>query len=217
MSSFDPSSPSPSRSRRRLAAWAAFGAVGLATGAVWASGFQTSSVEQGTVGESPALTKPASAVALNPLAGTVTAAPDLEFNWAGRWGSTAADTTMYTIDLDAFPNTKKYNLALLLANTSVLTGWATLQLEVDLVKLPAASVCADDADYAHAATDAQLLNSDAQDTGVYWPAVDGGSTYCIGVPQTTGDQMDGSFLRASTDTPPADDLLKFLATVDRTV
>jgi hypothetical protein len=216
MSSFDPSSPSPSKSRRRLAAWLAFGAVGLATGAVWASGFQTSSVDRGTMGESPALTKPASDVALNPLVNTVTAGPDLTINWAGRWGSTSGDSTMYSIDLTAFPATKKYNLALLLANTSVLTGWATLQLEVDLVKL-ASGDCTADADYAHAATDAQLLNSDAQDAGVYWSAVDGGSIYCIGVPQTTGDEMDGTFLRASTDTPPADDQLKFLATVDRTV
>ena len=46
MSTFD--SPNPrSRPRRRLAAWLAFGAVGLATGAVWATGFTSFTGTQG--------------------------------------------------------------------------------------------------------------------------------------------------------------------------
>ena len=55
MSSFDPSSPSPSKSRRRLAAWAAFGVVGLATGAVWASGFAQNTGVNDATAISPAL------------------------------------------------------------------------------------------------------------------------------------------------------------------
>ena len=91
MSSFDPSSPSPSKSRRRLAAWLAFGAVGLATGAVWASGFASSTGVNDATAISPALAKGAPIVVTSPLASIVTAGADLPFDWEGRWGSLSAD------------------------------------------------------------------------------------------------------------------------------
>src|SRR3954454_19423837 len=50
-------SPTSSKPRRRLAAWLAFGAAGLATGAVWATGFASISGANGTTGGSPALAK----------------------------------------------------------------------------------------------------------------------------------------------------------------
>ena len=39
------------------------------------------------------------AVATSSLSGTVTDATPLSFDWAGRWGSIAADTLMFTVDL----------------------------------------------------------------------------------------------------------------------
>src|SRR5688572_12206350 len=91
VSSFDPSSPSPSKSRRRLAAWAAFGVVGLATGAVWASGFAQATGVNDATAISPALGKGAPSVVTSPLSTTVTAGADLPFDWEGRWGMLSAD------------------------------------------------------------------------------------------------------------------------------
>ena len=82
-----PSSPLPKSSRGRLAAWLAFGVVGLATGAVWASGFASSSGANGTTVISEALTKTAPTTATSALSGTTTAVTPLAFDWQGRWGS----------------------------------------------------------------------------------------------------------------------------------
>ena len=128
----------PAPRGRRLAAWLAFGAVGLATGAVWASGFASISAGNGNTDPSPAVTKGTPAVATSSLSGTVTDETPLSFDWAGRWGSIAADTLMFTVDLsDGKSSPKTYNIAVLLANTSVLTGWASLQLEIERVDVAA--------------------------------------------------------------------------------
>ena len=112
MSSTDPFNSAP-RSRRRLAAWLAFGAVGLATGAVWASGFGSATAANGATVVSPALAKTPPVAATNALAGTVTKVSDLTFDWQGRWATIAADTTMFKVDLSALPGGNTYNLALL--------------------------------------------------------------------------------------------------------
>jgi hypothetical protein len=214
MSSFDRSSPSPSkRSRRRLAAWAAFGAVGLATGAVWASGFAQSTAANNSAVISPALTKGAPAVVTSPLASTVTAGPDLPIDWQGRWGSVATDATLFTVDLTGAQFTgKTYNVALLLANTSDLTEWASLQLEVERVDVAAAGNCAA-ADY-DGTKNPLLLDADDEDSGVYYNALPGNAVYCIGVSSTPGDDIAGTFLRSAQDAAPSD-WPKFITTVDR--
>jgi len=210
VSSFDSSSPAPRG--RRLAAWLAFGAVGLATGAVWASGFASISAGNGNTDPSPAVTKGTPAVATSSLSGTVTDETPLSFDWAGRWGSIAADTLMFTVDLSDEEATKTYNIAVLLANTSVLTGWASLQLEIERVDVAAAGTC--NATAFNGATNTRVLNFDDEDAGVYYNGLVGDAVYCIGVATSPGDDVAGTFLRSAQDTPPSA-FPTFIATVDR--
>jgi hypothetical protein len=200
-------------SRRRLAAWLAFGAAGLATGAVWATGFASISGANGTTGGSPALAKTAPAGATSALAGTVTAVTPLAFDWAGRWGSIASNTVMFKVDLSGSQyNGKTYNLAMLVANTSTLTGWASLQLKLERVDVAASGSCSatDFTGSAHA----KVLNIDDQDAGVYWNAVAGDAVYCLGLSASTGDDATGTFLRSAQDTAPTG-FPTFITTVDR--
>lgn len=212
MSSIDPSNSAP-RSRRRLGAWLAFGAVGLATGAVWASGFASVSGANGTAGGSPALTKTAPSTATSALTGTTVAVTPLAFAWLGRWGSIAADTVMFKVDLSGASYAgKSYNVALLLTNTSVLTGWASMQLKVERVdELAGGSCTAADLDGTN---HQQVLNFDDADAGVYWNGLAGDAVYCVGLASSPGDEVGGTFLRAAQDTPPSA-FPTFVTTVDR--
>ena len=160
--------------KRGLTAWLAFGAAGLATGAVWASGFATSTGANragGTV-ESPALAKTAAGDATSALNGKATAVSPLKFDWDGRWGSIDANTVMFKVNLAgaAFAN-KDYNVATLVANTSHLSGWASLQLKIDQVQVAPGDPCVA-ADLTNSA-DAKILNVDDQDAGVYWNGLRG--------------------------------------------
>jgi hypothetical protein len=214
MSSIDPSTSVP-RSRRRLAAWLAFGAVGLATGAVWASGFGSATAANDSLAVSPALVKTTPDPATNDLAGTVTKISDLAFDWEGRWGSISADSTMFEVDLSALPAINDYNLALLVANTTVLAGWASTQLQVERIDVLAGGDCTG-LDYTKAGAHADILHFNDEDGGVYWGPLPGDAVYCIGVASSPGDDATGTFLRAAQDTPPTL-FPKFIATVDRTL
>jgi hypothetical protein len=208
-----PASSSARRHRRRLTAWAAFGAVGLATGAVWASGFASVSGANGTTVISPALTKTAPTPATSALASKATAVTPLAFDWQGRWGSIAADTVMFKVDLSgaAFAG-KTYNLAVLLANTSDMRGWASMQLELERVDVAASGSCT--ASAFDGTQNNQLLNFDDEDAGVYWNAVPGDAVYCLGLAASPGDDNAGTFLRAAQDLPPTH-FPRFITTVDR--
>lgn len=217
VSSFDGSNASPSKSRRRLAAWLAFGVAGLATGAVWASGFASATGANDATLESPAMAKTAPLVDTDALDTKATKVADLAYDWQGRWGGISADITMFKVDLTGAEFAgKDYNLAVLLANTSTMTGWATHQVEVEINKLASGTADCSTADYdgTTAANEPKLLNSDNEDSGVYWNAVDGDFVYCIGVASSTGDDFNGTFLRASQDTAPTG-FPVFIATVDR--
>ena len=101
---------------------------------------------------------------------------------------------------------------MLLANTSVLTGWASLQLEVERVDEAASGTC--DADDFDGATNAKVLSFDDEDAGVYWNGLAGDAVYCIGVDASAGDDVAGTFLRAAQDTAPSA-FPTFITTVDR--
>jgi hypothetical protein len=207
-------SHSSSKSRRRLAAWLAFGATGLATGAVWATGFASVSGANGTTGESPALAKTAPTTATSALNGKVTAVDPIEFDWAGRWGKITTPKVMFKVDLSGSTFAgKTYNVALLVANTSALTGWASLQLELEQVAKAANGTCAA-ADF-DGTQNAKVLNVDDQDAGVYWNALAGDAVYCLGIAASPGDDATGTFLRSAADTPPSS-FPSFITTVDRT-
>jgi len=204
-----------SRTRRRLAAWAAFGAVGLATGAVWATGFASSTSVSNAMTDSAALTKTAPVDDPSHFLGVTTDVGPLTIDWDGRWGAVAADTLLFQVDLtDAkFDPTFDYNIATLLANRAgtALTGWSSLQLEVQLNEAAGASCAASDLD----GSNLEILRLDDQDAGVYWNALPGGEVYCIGVAQSDGDDVAGTFLRAAGETAPTGQPM-FITTVDRT-
>jgi hypothetical protein len=208
-----PSLPARKSSRGRLAAWLAFGAVGLATGAVWASGFATGTGGNGTTAISPALTKTAPSVATSALSSTTTAVTPLAFDWQGRWGSIAADTVMFKVDLSGPDYAgKTYNVATLLANTSDMSGWASMQLKIERVDVAASGACV--ASAFDGTKNPKVLNFDDEDAGVYWNALAGDAVYCIGVNVAPGDDTSGTFLRAAQDTPPTA-WPTFITTVDR--
>jgi hypothetical protein len=200
------------RNRRRLAAWLAFGAAGLATGAVWATGFNTVTPTNGTTAGSPALVKAVPGVTASELANKVSAVDALDFDWAGRWGSISAPVTLFEVDLSGLDPLRTYNIAFLIAETPAPAGWASLQLKVERVDKAAGGSCvAGDFD---GTKNPELLDADDQDAGVYWNGLPGDAVYCIGIADSTGDDPDGTFLRSGQDTPPTV-LPRFITTVDR--
>jgi hypothetical protein len=212
MSSIDTSTHT--RSRRRLAAWLAFGIIGLALGAVWATGFIGFTAANGATVESPAMAKGTPADPTSDLTGVATKVNDLTFDWSGRWGSIPADKILVKVDLSDTTKFagKTYNVALLLTNTSDLTDYATLQLNFEIVQKAANGTCAA-ADY-DGTNDNKIMNIDNEDAGVYWNALDGEHVYCIGIAQAPGDDIAGTFIRSAQDAFP-DDFPSFVTTVDR--
>jgi hypothetical protein len=209
MSSID---STPRRPRRRLAAWLAFGAIGLATGAVWATGFASISGANGATAVSPAVTKSDAVTATSALNGTVTPVSALVYDWAGRWGKIPANKVMFKVDLSALPAGNDYNIAVLLTNTSVLTGWASMQLELERVDVASGGACV--AGAFDGTSNAQLLNFDDEDAGVYWNTLPGDAVYCLGIATSPGDDPLGTFLRSAQDTAPTA-FPTFVTTVDR--
>jgi hypothetical protein len=202
----------PRRPRRRLAAWAAFGAIGLATGAVWATGFVSTTALGTASTQSAAVTKSNPAQPTNSLAGTATEVGPLTFNFTGRWGS-VADTAIIKVDLSGQP-VGGYNVALLLSNTAALTGWASLQLNLE--EVPAVAGVCDETDF-DGAQNPQVMRFDATDAGAYWNGLVGGhaaDVYCFGVHTSDGHAIAGTFLRSAQDAAPSV-FPTFLTTVDR--
>jgi hypothetical protein len=216
MSSIDTSTHSASgrsRSRRRLAAWLAFGVIGLALGAVWATGFIGFTGANGTTAEAPAMDKGTPTDATSALASVATKVNDLTFDWSGRWGSIPANKILVKVDLSGSQFAgKTYNVALLLRNTSDLTEYATLQLNFENVAKAASGSCSA-TDY-DGTQDNKVMNIDNEDAGVYWNGLAGDAVYCLGIAQSTGDDITKTFIRSSQDAFPTKWPV-FVTTVDR--
>jgi hypothetical protein len=216
MSSIDhsPHTASPrSRSRRRLAAWLAFGVVGLALGAVWATGFIGFTAGNGATGESPAMAKGVPADNTSALNSVATKVNDVTFDWAGRWGSIPADKILVKVDLSGSQFAgKTYNVAVLLTNTSDLTDYASLQLNFENSYKAASGTCAA-ADYDTTVHN-KVMNIDDEDAGVYWNALPGDAVYCIGIAAAPGDDIAKTFIRSAQDAFP-NAFPAFVTTVDR--
>ena len=205
---------SPKPRRRGLYAWLAFGAVGLATGAVWATGFASIGGATGGNAASPIVAPSAPASHAAALFGVVTADTPLSVDWNGRWGAISANTNFFSVDLTDEPNTQTYNLAFLLTNTTDISGhgWSSLQLKVEQVDAGAGPCDASDFDGTQ---NPKVMAFDAQDAGVYWNGVAGGDVYCIGVDASDGQNTAGTFLRRDSDTVAPTVYPRFLTTVDR--
>jgi hypothetical protein len=200
-----------SRSRRRLAAWLAFGAAGLATGAVWATGFGTIGGQTGTDVASPIIVPSTPANHPANLASVVTLGTPLDYNWQGRW-SAIADTHLFTIDLTG--KTGTYNVGFLLTNGATLSskGWTSLQLKVEQTPATAGACAAGAFD---GTKNPKVMAFDSEDAGVYWNALPGNDIYCIGVHATDGHDTTGTFLRRNSDTVAPTVYPTFVTTVDK--
>ena len=149
---------------------------------------------------------------MNALAGTVTAGSPLTVDWTGRWGSTAA-TNFFKVTLDSKPAGQTFNAAMLLTNDISTFGWESLQLKVELKDVGASGSCNASTDF-DGTQNPKVMVFDTRDAGVYWNALAGGSTYCIGIAASNGQDTSGTFLRSASDTPPTG-YPAFTATVDR--
>jgi hypothetical protein len=205
------STPNKRRNRRRLTAWLSFAAIGLATGAVWATGFASVGGTTGTTGASPILAPSAPGSHTPDLQGAVTAGDPLTVNWAGRWGSTAA-TNFFTVDLSAKPGGQTFNVAFLLTNDISSAGWTSLQLQLEAVDIASGSC---DPTAFDGTNRPRVMAFDAQDAGAYWNGLVGGKIYCIGVDDAAGDDPAATFLRRASDTTGPSTYPTFVATVDR--
>lgn len=202
--------PAARRRRRRLVAWLTFGVLGIAMGAVWATGFASIGGATGTHTASP-IVAPTSPVTHSPdLAGLVTAGSPLTVDWQDRWGSVAA-TNFFTVDLSGQPVGQTYNIAFLLTNTTTPTGWASLQLKLENRDIATGPCVASDFDGTNRP---KVMAFDHNDAGVYWNGLPGNAVYCIGVAIADGQDMTGTFLRAAQDAAPSV-YPAFIATVDR--
>jgi hypothetical protein len=215
VSSIDSSNSSP-RSRRRLAAWLAFGAVGLATGAVWATGFASAGGSTSGRVTSPALGRTAPVDQADRLAGTVVVdTANLDYTYEGSWGE-IVDTNLFTVDLTGHAGT--YNVALLLANTATLTGWSSLQIEFQMVPASGVGNTCVAADYNGVTTDpddTNVMRFDAEDAAVYWNAVPGNAVYCLGVDGSDGRNLARTWLHGADENASPSVFPAFVATVDR--
>jgi hypothetical protein len=203
------------RSRRRLAIWLAFAALGVSMGAVWATGFATIGGANGTNAASPPLSSSDPAAHTSDLASTATAGSNLTVDWLGRWGGTAA-TRFFTVDLDAKSSSTNYNIAMLLTNDISNQGWTTLQLKVENADVGAGGTC--NATVFDGTQNPKLMVLDTRDAGVYWNNLPGGTTYCVGIAAAANPASDtgGTFLRRDSDTSGPSLYPTFTATVDRT-
>jgi hypothetical protein len=208
------SQPTIAKPRRRLAAWLAFGAAGLACGAVWATGFASVGGANGTNVASPIVAPAAPAAHAPALNGVITAGSPLTVDWSGRWGSISADTNFFTVDLSSEPSGQTYNVAFLLTNTTDISGhgWSSLQLKVEEVDAGAGPCNASAFDGSQ---NPKVMAFDSQDAGVYWNALPGAKVYCLGVNAADGQNPSGTFLRRDSDTTAPTVYPRFLATVDR--
>jgi hypothetical protein len=202
------------RSRRRLAIWSVFAALGISMGAVWATGFASIGGANGSSSASPPITSTSGSTTTADLAGLVTAGNAMQVDWAGYWGSTPA-RTMFTVDLTS-KSSGTYNAALLLTNDISGHGWDTLQVKFELHDDgTAAGSCADsDID---GSGDTEVMVFDRQDAAAYWTGLAAGHRYCIGVPAASAPPADqsGTFIRRSSDTVAPDLFPTFVATLNR--
>jgi hypothetical protein len=210
-----PLSPKSNRSRRRLAAWLAFGVLGIGIGAVWATGFATVTSTAGANAVSPIVAPSTPADHTANLASDVTTGTGLVFGWAGRWGTITSNANLFTVDLTAEPAGHTYNIAFLLSNAAALSsaGWTSLQLKVEQVDVGATGPC--DAATFDGNQAPKVMAFDSADAGVYWNGLAGGDIYCIGMVAGSGQDTLGTFLRRASDTVAPTVLPSFITTVDR--
>jgi hypothetical protein len=230
------------RWRRRSVFWALFGAVGIIMGAAYATGFASSSGTSNDTNAGEATQLFGAPAAPNPsqYANMISATTPLALDFDGNYGTIAADTVLFTVDLthaDPYNNALAgtYYTDVVLTNWSALglTGgspaWDTLDLKFLAVECDAGFSAWTPAG-ADGPTQASVqMHVDRVDAHVTFSGMAHGHKYCIGLAPASatteaavlqaasGGVVDGTVLfrpnAAPTATVPA--APQFAATVNR--
>ena len=203
VSSIDPSNSAP-RSRRRLAAWLAFGAVGLATGAVWASGFASVSASQRRHRRlAGARRRPLRRPRRRRSRGT----DDRRHADSPSTGRAVGARSPPTRHVQGRPERRGLRRQDLQRRAAARQHVRADRLGLDAARgrarrrgrRPARCTAAD---FDGHQRPTKVLNFDDEDAGVYWNALAGDAVYCIGVASSPGDDVAGTFLRAAAGHAP---------------
>jgi hypothetical protein len=180
-------------------AWMIFGLVGLMMGITWAAGIATSNASIDTAGASQAAAIFGTASASGETSqydGLVTADTALEIGLNGRWGTIAADTAMFDVDLSS--KSGSYFVEVFLSDAP--SGWSAFHLE--LLQVDKACADAGAADWASPAASSVMVMEDV-DSFVSFDSLAGGSTYCLGVQATSkANDAGGTFIRLANGATP---------------
>jgi len=224
----------PAISRRRLTFWALFGTVGLIMGAAYATGFAstTNTAADTNHGDATPLLGVAAPNSAAQYAGTITAPNPLAVAFDGYYGTIAAPTDMFEVDLTGNDPqgqalTGTFYVDLVLNNWHALGLDATGTGQWDIVELGwQEHQC--DAGFANNWTGAtaQQMHVERVDAHVTFAALAAGHKYCFGLDTATstteaavlaaasGGNVTGTVLfrssLASSPTAP-----QFTATVNR--
>jgi hypothetical protein len=223
----------PRPARRRWVLWAVFGTVGLIMGAAYATGFATTSNTSSdpNTGAATPLFGQAAAPGANLYANTVAATTPLAVGFDGNYGTIAAPTPLFTIDLTG-NDTSGHPLAGTFYTDVLLTNWHELNLDTgtpawDTLDLKFFIENCDNpfVDWS-TATAHQQMHVDSVDAHVTFAGLAVGHKYCVGLDTATAQTealvlenanagaVDGTVMfRPVVTTVPAPP--QFTATVNR--
>lgn len=206
----DTSGRRPRSGRRRWAFWGIFGAIGIIMGAAYATGFASTNNTQSDANAGEATQLFGAPAAANPsqYANMVTATTPLALTFDGNYGTIAANTPLFTIDLtqhDPYGNalTGTYYTDVVLTNWNALglTGgtpaWDTLDLKFLAIECDAgfANVWAPPGADGPANASAQM-HVDRVDAHVTFTGMAAGHKYCIGLAPASA-QTEAAVLQAA--------------------
>jgi len=188
--------PVPSRRRKRSTLlWFAFLAIGLAMGAVWATGFSVSQSANGADNEAidvPGTNNVADA-SPSPYAALITNPEDLTVDWNGLWGFVAQDIAMYQVDLSGQAALDNFYVEIYVDSTD--DDWSVQQYAFHRFDNPLD--CAAGTDLTSLVPDESLTMAITdEDAFVSFDSLPGGATYCFGIEAIAqADDETGTFLR----------------------
>jgi hypothetical protein len=187
------------RKRRRTFAWAIFGLVGVAIGAVWAAGLATSETQPGTETAAPNVVGSTNPFPASRFDGLVTTNSNLTIGFSGLWGVVAADTPMFNFDATTLADGTYFATVYLNATPA---GWEQIQIKFLIVPKSCTTAVAGDWTTAAGGTANQNYSvvaldvADAKATFNNLAVAGGDDQFCIGVQNIAkANDTAGTFLR----------------------
>ncbi|MGI8631664.1 MAG: hypothetical protein ACR2NA_03850 [Solirubrobacterales bacterium] len=170
--------------------------MGVALGAIWATGFASvtgSGANEASSEDLSFASPPASSASSSGSSAAASAEDAFEVEWKGRDGKIAADQKFFHIDLDGETAADEFFVEVAQSNDTSDTGWTVLQLKVELVATTAANCSA--VDLSGTGT-TRVLNMDTQGAFVSFSSLAGGTNYCVGIESIgLANNTNGTFLK----------------------